>query len=288
MIIKAKITGNFTQVSNELINHPHLSNTAKLLCIKILSLPENWRLNTKYLANFLGLGVRATQKYLRELIEAGIFEKAQELDEKNGQYTKNFSIIFCDNDEEAKELNEPLQSPKNSKNKTQSMENDGFVKSDEAESMENKSVDNGEKNPPSGFNSHIYNKEFFSHKKFLYRLKNFSNQNIFLLFESAKVKKADLDLSGFDEREQEAIKQWFEYKKRLGKGKFGTKSKELQLKKLRGFKMANQNIIAIINQSIANAWQGLFAFKTKQSKASVRQSEKDDLMAYFDSLEAAK
>ncbi|EAH8308844.1 hypothetical protein EUU00_04070 [Campylobacter upsaliensis] len=288
MIIKAKITGNFTQVSNELINHPHLSNTAKLLCIKILSLPENWRLNTKYLANFLGLGVRATQKYLRELIEAGIFEKAQELDEKNGQYTKNFSIIFCNNDEEAKELNEPLQSPKNSESKTQSMENDGFVKSEAAESMENKSVDNGEKNPPSGFNSHIYNKEFFSHKKFLYRLKNFSNQNIFLLFESAKVKKADLDLSGFDEREQEAIRQWFEYKKRLGKGKFGTKSKELQLKKLRGFKMANQNIIAIINQSIANAWQGLFAFKTKQSKASVRQSEKDDLMAYFDSLEAAK
>ncbi|ELD4954094.1 hypothetical protein QQI96_000910 [Campylobacter upsaliensis] len=288
MIIKAKITGNFTQVSNELINHPHLSNTAKLLCIKILSLPENWRLNTKYLANFLGLGVRATQKYLRELIEAGIFEKTQELDEKNGQYTKNFSIIFCENDEEAKELNEPLQSPKNSESQTQSMENDGFVKSDEAESMENKSVDNGEKNPPSGFNSHIYNKEFFSNKKFLYRLKNFSNQNIFLLFESAKVKKADLDLSGFDEREQEAIKQWFEYKKRLAKGKFGTKSKELQLKKLRGFKMANQNIIAIINQSIANAWQGLFAFKTKQSKASVRQSEKDDLMAYFDSLEAVK
>ncbi|EOA4383638.1 helix-turn-helix domain-containing protein [Campylobacter upsaliensis] len=288
MIIKAKITGNFTQVSNELINHPHLSNTAKLLCIKILSLPENWRLNTKYLANFLGLGVRATQKYLRELIETGIFEKIQELDEKNGQYTKNFSIIFCENDEEAKELNEPLQSPKNSESKTQSMENDGFVKDANAESMENKSVDNGEKNPPSGFNSHIYNKEFFSHKKFLYRLKNFSNQNIFLLFESAKVKKADLDLSGFDEREQEAIKQWFEYKKRLGKGKFGTKSKELQLKKLRGFKMANQNIIAIINQSIANAWQGLFGFKTKQSKASVRQSEKDDLMAYFDSLEAAK
>ncbi|EPV2544176.1 helix-turn-helix domain-containing protein [Campylobacter upsaliensis] len=288
MIIKAKITGNFTQVSNELINHPHLSNTAKLLCIKILSLPENWRLNTKYLANFLGLGVRATQKYLKELTHAGIFEKMQELDEKNGQYTKNFSIIFCDNDEEAKELNEPLQSPKNSESKTQSMENDGFVKSDEAESMENKSVDNGEKNPPSGFNSHIYNKEFFSNKKFLYRLKNFSNQNIFLLFESEKVKKANLDLIGFDEREQEAIKQWFEYKKRLGKGKFGTKSKELQLKKLRGFKMANQNIIAIINQSIANAWQGLFAFKTKQSKASVRQSEKDDLMAYFDSLEAVK
>ncbi|EPP6631447.1 helix-turn-helix domain-containing protein, partial [Campylobacter upsaliensis] len=166
MIIKAKTTGNFTQVSNELINHPHLSNTAKLLCIKILSLPENWRLNTKYLANFLGLGVRATQKYLRELIETGIFEKIQELDEKNGQYTKNFSIIFCDNDEEAKELKEPLQSPKNSESKTQSMENDGFVKSDEAESMENKSVDNGEKNPPSGFNSHIYNKEFFSNKKF--------------------------------------------------------------------------------------------------------------------------
>ncbi|EAL8123755.1 hypothetical protein DXG11_00825 [Campylobacter upsaliensis] len=288
MIIKAKITGNFTQVSNELINHPHLSNTAKLLCIKILSLPENWRLNTKYLANFLGLGVRATQKYLRELIETGIFEKIQELDEKSAKYTQNFTIIFNSFDDEEKELNECNESPKNSVNENESMENDGFVKDVNAQSMKNKSVDNGEKKPLSGINSHIYNKEFFSHKKFLYRLKNFSNQNIFLLFESAKVKKADLDLSGFDEREQEAIKQWFEYKKRLGKGKFGTKSKELQLKKLRGFKMANQNIIAIINQSIANAWQGLFAFKTKQSKASVRQSEKDDLMAYFDSLEAAK
>ena len=288
MIIKAKITGNFTQVSNELINHPHLSNTAKLLCIKILSLPENWRLNTKYLANFLGLGVRATQKYLRELIDVGIFEKAQELDEKSAKYTQNFTIIFNSFDDEEKELNECNESPKNSVNENESMENDGFVKDVNAQSMKNKSVDNGEKKPLSGINSHIYNKEFFSHKKFLYRLKNFSNQNIFLLFESAKVKKADLDLSGFDEREQEAIKQWFEYKKRLAKGKFGTKSKELQLKKLRGFKMANQNIIAIINQSIANAWQGLFAFKTKQSKASVRQSEKDDLMAYFDSLEAVK
>ncbi|HEC1548469.1 TPA: hypothetical protein R1X34_001557 [Campylobacter upsaliensis] len=288
MIIKAKLKGNFTQVSNELINHPHLSNTAKLLCIKILSLPENWRLNTKYLANFLGLGVRATQKYLRELIDVGIFEKAQELDEKSAKYTQNFTIIFNSFDDEEKELNECNESPKNSESKRQSMENDGFIKDANDESMEKREAKEGEKKPLSGINSHIYNKEFFSNKKFLYRLKNFSNQNIFLLFESAKVKKADLDLSGFDEREQEAIRQWFEYKKRLAKGKFGTKSKELQLKKLRGFKMANQNIIAIINQSIANAWQGLFAFKTKQSKASVRQSEKDDLMAYFDSLEAVK
>ncbi|ECP5136348.1 hypothetical protein FT758_08355 [Campylobacter upsaliensis] len=47
------------------------------------------------------------------------------------------------------------------------MENDGFVKDANAKSMENKSVDNGEKNPPSGFNSPIYNKEFFSNKKFI-------------------------------------------------------------------------------------------------------------------------
>ncbi|HEO8744456.1 TPA: hypothetical protein R1X36_001893 [Campylobacter upsaliensis] len=47
------------------------------------------------------------------------------------------------------------------------MENDGFVKDANAESMENKSVDNGEKKPLSGINSHIYNKEFFSNKKFI-------------------------------------------------------------------------------------------------------------------------
>ncbi|MDL0146517.1 helix-turn-helix domain-containing protein [Campylobacter felis] len=292
MIIKAKLKGNFTQVSNELINHPHLSNNAKLLCIKILSLPENWRLNTKYLANFLGLGVRATQKYLRELIDVGIFEKAQELDEKTAKYTQNFTIIFNSFDDEEKELNECNESPKNSESKTQSMENDGFVKDANAKSMENKSVDNGEKKPLSGINSHIYNKEFFSNKKFLYRLKNFSNRTIFLnLQQGFKIKNSFLDFSCFDEREKIEIDKWFAYKKRLLKGQFNAMSKERQLKKIKGFKLANQNIIAIINQSIEQGWQGLFAFKTStkaQSKASVRQKEKDDLMSYFDNLKAVK
>lgn len=288
MIIKAKITKNFTQVSNELINHPHLSNNAKLLCIKILSLPSSWRVNTKYLANFLGLGVRATQKYLRELIDVGIFEKAQELDEKSAKYTQNFTIIFNSFEEEEKELNESNQSPKNSVKENESMENDGFVKGVEAQSMENKQVQSGELKPLNGLSSHIYNKEFFSNKKFLYRLKNFSNRTIFLnLAQSFKAKNSLLDLSCFDEREKIEIDKWFAYKKRLSKGQFNAMSKERQLKKIKGFKLANQNIIAIINQSIEQGWQGLFGFKTSaNSQRSVRQREKDDLMAYFDSLGA--
>lgn len=292
MIIKPKITKNFTQVSNELINHPHLSNNAKLLCIKILSLPSSWRVNTKYLANFLGLGVRMTQKYLRELIDVGIFEKAQELDEKTAKYTHNFTIIFNSFEEEEKELNESNESPENSESKTQSMENGGFVKDANAESVENKQIQGSELKPLNGLNSHIYNKEFFSNKKFLYRLKNFSNRTIFLnLAQGFKAKNSLLDLSCFDEREKIEIDKWFAYKKRLSKGQFNAMSKERQLKKIKGFKLANQNIIAIINQSIEQGWQGLFAFKTNSnspSKASVRQSEKDSLMAYFDSLEAAK
>lgn len=288
MIIKAKITKNFTQVSNELINHPHLSNNAKLLCIKILSLPSSWRVNTKYLANFLGLGVRATQKYLRELIDVGIFEKAQELDEKTAKYTQNFTIIFNSFEEEEKELNESNQSPENSVKENESMENDGFVKDANAQSMENKEVQSGELKPLNGLNSHIYNKEFFSNKKFLYRLKNFSNRTIFLnLAQGFKAKNSLLDLSCFDEREKIEIDKWFAYKKRLSKGQFNAMSKERQLKKIKGFKLANQNIIAIINQSIEQGWQGLFGFKTSaNSQRSVRQREKDDLMAYFDSLGA--
>lgn len=288
MIIKAKITKNFTQVSNELINHPHLSNNAKLLCIKILSLPSSWRVNTKYLANFLGLSVRSTQRYFRELIDVGIFEKAQELEEKSAKYTQNFTIIFNSFEEEEKELNESNESPKNSESKTQSMENDGFVKGGEAESMENKQVQSGDKKPMNGLVSHIYNKEFFSNKKFLYRLKNFSNRTIFLnLAQGFKAKNSLLDLSCFDEREKIEIDKWFAYKKRLSKGQFNAMSKERQLKKIKGFKLANQNIIAIINQSIEQGWQGLFGFKTSaNSQRSVRQREKDDLMAYFDSLGA--
>lgn len=288
MIIKAKITKNFTQVSNELINHPHLSNNAKLLCIKILSLPSSWRVNTKYLANFLGLSVRTTQRYLRELIDVGIFEKAQELDEKSAKYTQNFTIIFSSFNDEEKERNESNQSPENSESKTQSMENDGFVKGGDAQSMENKEAQSGDKKPLNGLVSHIYNKEFFSNKKFLYRLKNFSNRTIFLnLAQSFKTKNSLLDLSCFDEREKIEIDKWFAYKKRLSKGGFNAMSKERQLKKIKGFKLANQNIIAIINQSIEQGWQGLFAFKTSaNSQRSVRQREKDDLMAYFDSLGA--
>ncbi|MCR2110715.1 hypothetical protein CUPS4049_08825, partial [Campylobacter upsaliensis] len=248
--------------------------------------------NTKYLANFLGLGVRATQKYLRELIDVGIFEKAQELDEKSAKYTQNFTIIFNSFEEEEKELNESNQSPKNSVKENESMENDGFVKGVEAQSMEKSQVKEGEKKPLNGLSSHIYNKEFFSNKKFLYRLKNFSNRTIFLnLAQSFKAKNSLLDLSCFDEREKIEIDKWFAYKKRLSKGQFNAMSKERQLKKIKGFKLANQNIIAIINQSIEQGWQGLFAFKANSnspSKASVRQSEKDSLMAYFDSLEAAK
>ena len=290
MIIKAKITKNFTQVSNELINHPHLSNNAKLLCIKILSLPETWRVNTKYLANFLGLSVRTTQRYLRELIDVGIFEKAQELDEKTAKYTQNFTVIFNSFEEEEKELNESFESPKNSINENESMENDGFVKGVDAQSMENKEVQSGDKKPLNGLVSHIYNKGFFSNKKFLYRLKNFSNRTIFLnLAQGFKTKHSFLDFSCFDEREKIEIDKWFAYKKRLSKGGFNAMSKERQLKKIKGFKLANQNIIAIINQSIEQGWQGLFAFKTStNSQRSVRQSEKDSLMAYFDSLEAAK
>ncbi|MCR2099646.1 hypothetical protein, partial [Campylobacter upsaliensis] len=239
-----------------------------------------------------GLGVRATQKYLRELIDTGIFEKAQELDEKSAKYTQNFTIIFNSFEEEEKELNESNQSPKNSVKENESMENDGFIKDANAESMEKSQVKEGEKKPLSGFNSHIYNKEFFSNKKFLYRLKNFSNRTIFLnLTQSFKAKNSLLDLSCFDEREKIEIDKWFAYKKRLSKGGFNAMSKERQLKKIKGFKLANQNIIAIINQSIEQGWQGLFAFKTSansQSKASVKQREKDSLMAYFDSLEAAK
>lgn len=290
MIIKAKITKNFTQVSNELINHPHLSNNAKLLCIKILSLPSSWRVNTKYLANFLGLSVRTTQRYLRELIDVGIFEKAQELDEKSAKYTQNFTIIFNSFNDEEKELNESFESPENSVNENESMENDGFIKGGDAQSMENKEVQSGDKKPLNGLVSHIYNKEFFSNKKFLYRLKNFSNRSIFLnLAQSFKAKNSLLDLSCFDEREKIEIDKWFAYKKRLSKGGFNAMSKERQLKKIKGFKLANQNIIAIINQSIEQGWQGLFAFKTSansQSKASVKQREKDSLMAYFDSLGA--
>ena len=100
------------------------------------------------------------------------FLKRHKLDEKSAKYTQNFTIIFNSFDDEEKELNESFESPKNSVNENESMENDGFVKDANAKSMENKEVQRGDKKPLDGLVSHIYNKEFLV-IKFLYRLKIF-------------------------------------------------------------------------------------------------------------------
>ena len=291
MIIKPNFKNNFTQVSNEIINHKSLSNTAKLLCIKILSLPSSWKVNSKYLGQFLGISARSANRYLKELIDEGIFEKVQEISEKDKKFTPNFTLIFKSNDENENEQNEPLESLENREIKNQTPKNDGFVKSEVEQRAEKSKCKTGDKITPSGIMSHIYNKEFISNNKFLYK---FADKNIFMIFTGAKVRKNELDLSAFDEKEAEKIEQWFKYKGKMKNKKLSFESKELQLKKLRDFKLGEQNIISIINRSIENGWQGLFAFqgdknsKGKNSKASVAQEEKNALMAYFDTLNEGK
>lgn len=290
MIIKPNFKGNFTQISNELINHKGLSNNAKLLAIKLLSLPSSWKVNTKHLSEYLGVSVRTTQRIMKELIEFNILEKAQEMDEKNKKFTQHFTIIFKSESETEAELNEPLESRENKDIENETPINDGFKESENEQKPIKSNVETSDKTTPSGFVSHIYNKEFFSNKKFVYRLQN---KNFILLFESAKVKKQKHDLSAFDEREQEKIDEWFKYKSKTKNKRLSFESKEMQLKKLRGFKMAKQNIITIINRSIENGWQGLFALKgfknseKQKSDRNVRQEEKEALMAYFDSLTKA-
>lgn len=105
-------------------------------------------------------------------------------------------------------------------------------------------------------------------KKNFYIMKNFG-KNIFFIFKKANLKKENLDLSFFDELEQEKIKEWLKYKAQ--KRPLNILSKNHILKQLKDFKAQGQNISEIIDRSILRNWQGLFL--TKKPNKPLTQQE---------------
>jgi len=65
MIIRSEFKGNYTQIHNEIFNNPDLS--AKGILAQLLSKPDSWRLNIKYLVNTNKEGDYAIRSAVKEL-----------------------------------------------------------------------------------------------------------------------------------------------------------------------------------------------------------------------------
>lgn len=73
-----RLTGRFTVVSNDLIQHPEMSPIARILGILIQSLPSGTPIGIKDLVKRLSIGETAVAKGLRELVLFGYLERSLE------------------------------------------------------------------------------------------------------------------------------------------------------------------------------------------------------------------
>ena len=92
MIIRSEIKSNFTCIPNAIFTDDRLTRKAKCLLLELLSKPENWNINYKYLVNSGKEGEHAIRAGINELIEAGYIHK--EIPRQKGKISKTEHYIY--------------------------------------------------------------------------------------------------------------------------------------------------------------------------------------------------
>ncbi|MBS4275598.1 helix-turn-helix domain-containing protein [Campylobacter vulpis] len=275
MIVKQKLKNNFTIVSNDIIKHKDLNDKAKLVAIFMASLPENWVVNAKHIANEMGYSVRVVQNAIKDLIDAQIISKIIHKDEA-GKFKRGYSVIFVNNDEE--ELNESLENLQKCEENEEldevakSVENKEFAKSanekmgvmsevEPFKSPKNDTSKNAKKSRMPFLFAHI--KKEFLRSKNLYLMENCQNRIYF--FSKKMQDKQELDFKNLSEAEKDKLIEWFKFKASNG-ARLKIASKNALIAKCVKFKEQNESVIAIIDRAIENGWAGLFSFKKEALK----------------------
>lgn len=78
MIFRKKYESNFTQVPNELLEHPQLSFKAKGIMCYLLSRPDDWEVSQRQMARTMKDGRDSIMSGFKELVAYGYLD---------GQYT---------------------------------------------------------------------------------------------------------------------------------------------------------------------------------------------------------
>ena len=70
-----KLTGNYTTMSNKIIQHDSISLDAKAIYFYMASLPDNWDFSVERIAYCLNITEARSRKYVNELIDFGLLQR---------------------------------------------------------------------------------------------------------------------------------------------------------------------------------------------------------------------
>lgn len=89
-VYKTKLSGNFTQIPNDLIRNNELSCKAKIALITMLSLSSDCEITKKTIKAMCGFGYDATTNAINELVKAGYLHKRS--DRKKGKFSCEYDV----------------------------------------------------------------------------------------------------------------------------------------------------------------------------------------------------
>jgi predicted transcriptional regulator len=91
--LKNPLKNNFTMISNEVVQDSNLSDRARFIYCYMASMPDDWVFYQASLAKSLGYSRDTLQKYMNELLSAGVLTRKQE---KNGTKFANYTYELMD------------------------------------------------------------------------------------------------------------------------------------------------------------------------------------------------
>lgn len=94
MIIKQRLTENFTVLSNDALHDPSLSMDAITVLARLLSLPPDWTVCLQDLRKRWGCGLERLKRIMRELIAAGWVQRLTPRKLPNGSYSGGDYKVF--------------------------------------------------------------------------------------------------------------------------------------------------------------------------------------------------
>ncbi|MEJ2124754.1 MAG: hypothetical protein P8Y47_08065 [Alphaproteobacteria bacterium] len=96
MFLHAGQGGNFSSISNELLQATDISLEAKGLLVSFLSLPRHWQFNANWAQKHFKIGEAKLSRIMRECKEAGFVRVERERDAETGRYTGLTTYTFTD------------------------------------------------------------------------------------------------------------------------------------------------------------------------------------------------
>lgn len=94
MIIRQRLTANFTVLPNELLNDPGLSLDAIAAMGRLLALPHDWTVCLQDLRRRWGCGLERLKRIMRELIAAGWVQRMPPRKLPNGSFSRGDYKVF--------------------------------------------------------------------------------------------------------------------------------------------------------------------------------------------------